>query len=169
MATDFEHYFTAQPASDADLREAHVMLGGREVEVVVASGIFSPGGIDRGTAVLLAHVPPPPATGTFLDLGCGWGPIALTLAMQAPDAEIWAVDVNERALDLLRRNAIRFGAERITAVTPGDLAPEVRFAPQVSDASCGACEEICGIVDDEPTCMHTTISRSFAACMTGSQ
>ena len=127
MATDFEHYFTAQPASDADLREAHVMLGGREVEVVVASGIFSPGGIDRGTAVLLAHVPPPPATGTFLDLGCGWGPIALTLAMHAPDAEIWAVDVNERALDLLRRNASRLGAERITAVTPGDLAPEVRF------------------------------------------
>ena len=127
MATDFEHYFTAQPASDADLREAHVMLGGREVEEVVASGIFSPGGIDRGTAVLLAHVPPPPATGTFLDLGCGWGPIALTLALSSRNATVHALDVNERALDLTRRNAAALGLERVTATTADGIPDDVRF------------------------------------------
>ena len=45
----------------------------------------------------------PPATGDLLDLGCGYGPIALTLARRAPDATVWAVDVNERALDLRAR------------------------------------------------------------------
>ena len=52
----------------------------------MAPGIFSPGGLDKGTAVLLDEAPAPPPTGTFLDLGCGWGPIALTLALRSPAA-----------------------------------------------------------------------------------
>ena len=87
-----EHYFTAQPASEADLRERTVTLAGRELPVTVASGIFSPEAIDRGTAVLLREAPEPPAEGTFLDLGCGWGPIALTLALHSPAATVYAVD-----------------------------------------------------------------------------
>ena len=54
-----EHYFTAQPASEADLRERTVTLAGRELPVTVASGIFSPEAIDRGTAVLLREAPEP--------------------------------------------------------------------------------------------------------------
>lgn len=123
----FEHYFTAQPAGEADLRTRVVHLAGEDVEVVVASGIFSPDGIDRGTAVLLAQVPPPPPAGTFLDLGCGWGPIALTLARTAPEATVWAVDVNERALDLLRRNAFRLGVENVRVARPDAVPPTERF------------------------------------------
>ena len=44
--------------------------------------------------------PPPPAEGDILDLGSGYGPIAIALARQAPEARIWAVDINERALEL---------------------------------------------------------------------
>ena len=54
---------------------------------------------------MLKHAPEPPLTGDFLDLGCGWGPIALTLAFESPEANVWAVDVNERALDLTHANA----------------------------------------------------------------
>lgn len=71
-----DHYFSAEPASPAELREQRVVLAGREVTVQTAGGIFSPDGIDKGTAVLLKHVPDPPQNGTFLDLGCGWGPMA---------------------------------------------------------------------------------------------
>lgn len=116
-----DHYFTARPASPDERRVVRVDLAGREVEVEVAPGIFSPGGLDKGTRVLLGHVPPPPARGDLLDLGCGWGPIALTLALRSPEAGVWAVDVNERALDLTRRNAARLGLTRVHASTPDGI------------------------------------------------
>ncbi|WP_321575190.1 class I SAM-dependent methyltransferase [Oerskovia douganii] len=130
-----DHYFTAQPASAAERRELTVRLAGREVTVEVASGIFSPGRLDLGTQVLLRSVPdlPPASPGPdgathLLDLGCGWGPVALTMALERPDATVWAVDVNERALDLVRRNATRLGLGNVRVVRPEDVPADVLFA-----------------------------------------
>ncbi|HET7799799.1 MAG TPA: 16S rRNA methyltransferase, partial [Humibacillus xanthopallidus] len=66
--SEHDHYFTAAPASADERRWLRVRLAGREVDAEVAPGIFSPGGLDKGTAVLLDEAPAPPATGTFLDL-----------------------------------------------------------------------------------------------------
>ncbi|KAA9129928.1 methyltransferase [Microbacterium caowuchunii] len=122
-----DHYFTASPASPENLRTIRVTLGGRDVEVVTAGGVFSPDRLDAGTAVLLANTPPPPPGGHFLDLGCGWGPISLTLATLSPHATVWAVDVNQRALDLVRRNAEKLGLDNVNAVTPDDVPDDVMF------------------------------------------
>lgn len=123
-----DHYFTAEPASDAERRVLRVRLAGRDVELETASGIFSPNHIDDGTQVLLDEAPTPPQTGNLLDIGCGWGALALTLALESPEATVWAVDVNERALDLVRRNAARLGLENVRAVRPDDVPADVRFA-----------------------------------------
>jgi 16S rRNA G1207 methylase RsmC len=123
-----DHYFSAQPASADDRRTLTVRLAGREVRVQTAPGVFSPGRLDLGTQVLLRTVPPPPASGDLLDLGCGWGPLALTLALLAPDARVWAVDVNLRALDLVRRTAAGLGLDQVRAVTPEDVPDGFRFA-----------------------------------------
>ncbi|WP_402468141.1 class I SAM-dependent methyltransferase [Isoptericola aurantiacus] len=105
-----------------------VHLAGRELEVEVAGGVFSPGGVDKGTRILLDEAPTPPP-GDLLDLGCGWGPVALTMALRSPDATVWAVDVNARALDLVRRNADRLGlADRVRAVTPDAVPDDLQFA-----------------------------------------
>jgi 16S rRNA (guanine1207-N2)-methyltransferase len=122
-----DHYFTAAPASADERRRTAVRLAGREVEVEVAPGIFSPGGLDKGTAVLLDEAPEPPATGTFLDLGCGWGPITLSLALRSPSATVWALDVNERALDLTRRTAAALGLDGVRATTADGIPGDVRF------------------------------------------
>lgn len=122
-----EHYFSSSPSSDPVLRTIHVQLAGRDVEVTTANGIFSPERIDAGTRVLLAHVPAPPPGGDFLDLGCGWGPIALTMAMLSPRARVWAVDVNERALDMVRRNAAALGLDNVNACRPEDVPADVVF------------------------------------------
>lgn len=125
-----DHYFTAQPASSDERRIIDVTLAGRHVQVETATGIFSPGHVDTGTSVLLRYLPEPPA-GELLDLGCGWGPLALTAALQSPSVRVTALDVNERALDLLRRNVERLGARHelapINAMAPAAVAPDARF------------------------------------------
>lgn len=122
-----EHYFSQAPASSLKLRPLRVTLSGMPYELTTASGIFSPERIDAGTQVLLGNTPPPPPGGHLLDLGCGWGPISLSLAIESPHATVWAVDVNERALDLVRRNAQTLGLENITACTPVDVPDNIEF------------------------------------------
>ncbi|GAB3405698.1 methyltransferase [Schumannella luteola] len=122
-----EHYFSPQPGSDFVPRTIPVTLAGRRVEVTTAGGVFSPDRIDSGTAVLLGAVPAPPPGGNLLDLGCGWGPVALSLALESPRATVWAVDVNQRALDLVRRNAEALGLDNVNAVTPDSVPDDIVF------------------------------------------
>jgi 16S rRNA (guanine1207-N2)-methyltransferase len=122
-----EHYFAASPESELKLRTITAEIAGTAYELSTANGIFSPEHIDTGTKVLLANVPAPPPGGNLLDLGCGWGPIALTLAVESPHATVWAVDVNERALDLVRRNAVIVGVSNVRAVTPDQVPDDVIF------------------------------------------
>lgn len=122
-----EHYFSAQPAGDFTPRTLTVTLDGRAVEVVTAGGVFSPSALDTGTSVLLGSVPAPPPGGDLLDLGSGWGPIALTMALKSPRARVWAVDVNERARELTMMNAERLGLDNVTAVAPEDIPADLRF------------------------------------------
>jgi 16S rRNA G1207 methylase RsmC len=122
-----EHYFSSSPGSELNPRTIHVRLAGADRELLTASGVFSPQRVDTGTQVLLANVPAPPPGGNLLDLGCGWGPIALTLALESPHATVWAVDVNERALALLRENAARLGLTNVNAVTPDDVPDDISF------------------------------------------
>lgn len=125
-----DHYFAAEPASADQRREISVVLDGYPLQVETAPGVFSPGHVDLGTSVLLDTVGAPPA-GHILDLGCGWGPIALTAAIRTPAAHVYAVDVNERALDLVSRNATRVAARvdiaPISALLPDAVAPDLVF------------------------------------------
>ena len=127
MTRQTDHYFTAEPASAAERRELRVYLAGREVIVQTAPGIFCPDRVDIGTAVLLREAPVPPATGNLLDIGAGWGPIALSLGLLSPEATIWAVDVNRRALALSRANAKVLGINEFHAMTPDEVPADVRF------------------------------------------
>jgi 16S rRNA (guanine1207-N2)-methyltransferase len=125
MAND--HYFSASPESAARPRQIRVTLAGRTLEVTTAAGVFSPDGVDRGTAALLRAVPVPAPDGDLLDVGCGWGPLAVTMALQSPEARVWGVDVNERVLDLARANAEAAGASNVTVGLPDDVPADLRF------------------------------------------
>src|SRR3954469_24257231 len=120
-------YFTPRPSGPAGRIVVPVRLAGREVEVVTAAGVFSGDRVDLGTRVLLREAPEPPASGDLLDLGCGWGAIALALGLLSPAASVWAVDVNERALELTGENARRLGTGNVRAVRPEDVPDDVRF------------------------------------------
>lgn len=123
-----EHYFSETPGSDYKPKEITVSINGRDVIVTTAGGVFSPDHIDQGTAVLLTHLDEAPAGGNILDIGCGWGPIALSLATQSPKATIWAVDINQRSLELTEANASRLGLKNIRCVTPDEVPAEIKFS-----------------------------------------
>jgi 16S rRNA (guanine1207-N2)-methyltransferase len=97
-----------------------VVLPDLYLELETDAGVFSPGRLDPGTRLLLEAAPAPPPSGDVLDLGCGYGPVACVLAARSPGATVWAVDVNERALDLCARNAAAAGLPNVRCLTPGD-------------------------------------------------
>jgi len=91
------------------------------------AGVFSPGRLDPGTRLLLEAAPPPPPDGDLLDLGTGYGPLALALAKRSPGARIWAVDVNKRALELCAGNAAAAGLVNVSCVPADDSSLPVSY------------------------------------------
>jgi 16S rRNA (guanine1207-N2)-methyltransferase len=91
-------------------------------------GVFSGDHLDPGTAVLLRRAPDPPATGTVLDIGCGYGVIACSLARRAPRATVLGVDVNLRALELTRANAQRLELSNVVVQHPDEVSPDLTFS-----------------------------------------
>jgi 16S rRNA G1207 methylase RsmC len=106
----------------------HLRAGDLAVELQADRGVFGSRAIDLGTLTLLKEAPLPPPAGDLLDLGSGYGPIAIALARLSPAARVWAVDVNERALELTRANAAAAKTPNVVAVHPDEVPAEVRFA-----------------------------------------
>jgi 16S rRNA (guanine1207-N2)-methyltransferase len=122
------HYFNVDPAVPSRPAEIELSLPDFRARLQVDRGVFAAGAVDPGTLELLRAVPAPPPTGDLLDLGCGYGPIACTLAHRAPQAVVWAVDVNDRALALTARNADVLALPGVRAVRPEAVPASVRFA-----------------------------------------
>jgi 16S rRNA (guanine1207-N2)-methyltransferase len=123
-----EQYFSRAPSSRT--RRSTVRLALPDVgpfELVTDRGVFSAGEVDAGTRILLRRAGAPPVDGDLLDLGCGYGPIAIALAVRSPNATVWAVDVNARALALTIENAAAAGLDNVRAVAPDALPPAIRF------------------------------------------
>lgn len=113
-------YFAEQPAAAHRPGTVHLVLPDMHLTLATDAGVFSPGRLDPGTRLLLETAPPPPADGDLLDLGTGYGPLALALAKRSPGARIWAVDVNKRALELCAGNAAASGLVNVCCVPADD-------------------------------------------------
>jgi len=124
-----EHYFSAEPSTPAQRGEIEFSVAGRDYRLAAASGVFSAGRLDPGTAVLLrkGDLPTAATTGVFLDLGCGYGPIAAVLATESPQATVWAVDVNSRARELTAENAGALGLSNLQVAAPDEVPGDVVF------------------------------------------
>ena len=122
-----EHYFSEDPQAPLRKTPHTLTLRGHTVTVQSASGTFSPGHLDTGTAVLLKYAPPLPQTGTFLDLGSGWGPLALAMALESPEASVWGTDVNERALEVATENAGNLGLTHLSFALPHEVPSKLRW------------------------------------------
>ncbi len=123
-----DHYFSAAPSAPSRPGSVRLHTDGVDLTLGTDTGVFSQGRVDRGTQVLLDHAPMPAVRGPLLDLGCGYGPIALTLATRRRRLPVWAVDLNERAVGLTRANADAAGLGNVTACHPDEVPDDVEFA-----------------------------------------
>jgi len=121
------HYFDDAPVVPSAPSTIVVDVPGAHFTLATDRGVFSHRRLDPGTEVLLRRAPALPSHGCLLDLGCGSGAIALTLATRSPEATVWAIDVNERARDLCKANATTNGLTNVRVVEPTEVPADVRF------------------------------------------
>jgi len=113
------HYFTPALPERGRERTIRFQDGAREFRFRTAPGVFSRGGVDRGTRLLLEAAPPAPDGAAILDLGCGYGALGIVMAARAPRARVTLIDINPRATDLAAAN-IRDNGVRNAEVRTGD-------------------------------------------------
>lgn len=157
MPPDADHYYSADPRAGHDVREIREVIRGLELTFLTDAGVFSRSRIDRGTRLLLEALPldaPGFRQGAILDLGCGYGPIGITLAKLLPRSVVYMVDPNRRAVDLARRNAALNGVENVR-VFEGEgydpLPPDLAFSAIVTNPPIRAGKKVVyGLVDEAP-------------------
>ncbi|MGI9597692.1 MAG: class I SAM-dependent methyltransferase [Acidimicrobiales bacterium] len=125
---DPQHYFEAAPTSRSDRSTVELVLPDLNLTLATDSGVFGRRKVDPGTKLLLLDGPAPSdGDHNLLDIGAGYGPIALTLAARNPEATVWAVEVNSRARELCRDNAATAGLTNVRVVEPDSVPPTVTF------------------------------------------
>jgi 16S rRNA (guanine1207-N2)-methyltransferase len=121
------HYFEEQPATASQPRTVELWLPDMSVTLVTDRGVFGHGQVDAGSKLLLLRAPALPPTGNLLDVGCGVGTLTIPMARRCPEAVVWAIDVNRRALDLCRTNAAANSADNVRVVSPEEVPDDLRF------------------------------------------
>ncbi|OJF90129.1 class I SAM-dependent methyltransferase [Alkalibacterium sp. 20] len=101
-----DHYYTSQPSAKGNEKNFEVNLKGNTLKLYTDSGVFSKDRVDFGSQVLIEAIDAAVfLNDKLLDMGCGYGPVGLSLAKAYPNLTVDMVDVNERALDLARKSA----------------------------------------------------------------
>jgi 16S rRNA (guanine1207-N2)-methyltransferase len=99
-----EHYYSSTPSSESNPRTWAFTLRGNELTFTTDSGVFSKREVDFGTRLLIETFEEPKVDGDFLDVGCGYGPIGLSIAKAFPNRHVDMIDINKRALELANEN-----------------------------------------------------------------
>jgi len=108
-----EHYYSRTQNVNSDPNYWNFTLKGNTIRFKTDNGVFSKREVDFGSRLLIETYTFPNLDGDILDVGCGYGPIGLSIAKEAPDRMVHMVDVNLRAIELAQENARQNGVENI--------------------------------------------------------
>ena len=110
-------YFENDSLVASNKREISYEIYGHKITLLTDNGVFSKKQVDEGSFAFLRVIIPLMLEGNILDLGCGYGPIGLTIAITSPKARVTLADINTRALALCEENARKLGlSSRVTCV-----------------------------------------------------
>ena len=107
------HYYTNNVNARSDEKDFAYTLRGHKLKFTTDIGVFSERDVDFGSRLLVETFAEPEISGNILDVGCGYGPIGLSLAKSYPNRNVHMVDVNQRALELAKKNAMNNGVENV--------------------------------------------------------
>lgn len=96
------HYFTNENL-ESNIQEFKFKINNCDFTFKTDNGVFSKGELDFGTNLLIKNVLERKISGEVLDLGCGYGPIGITLA-KILKCQMTMIDVNKRAVHLTKMN-----------------------------------------------------------------
>jgi 16S rRNA (guanine1207-N2)-methyltransferase len=100
-----EHYYSKTQNVESDPKFWSFTLNNYSFRFKTDNGVFSKKEVDFGSRLLIEAFTEPAIEGNILDVGCGYGPIGLSVARQMKDRLVHMIDVNERALSLAGENA----------------------------------------------------------------
>ncbi len=124
------HYFQNDSNLDHQVKTIEVFLRNTSFRFFTDLGVFSKNALDFGTRLLIEAIDIPSTAKTVIDMGCGYGPIGIAVAKLYPSAKVHLYDVNERAVDLARKNAQINKVENVM-VTPSFLFEHVNISADV--------------------------------------
>ena len=119
------HYFTNDENLASKPRSVTYSFKGKSFELESDIGVFSKNRLDYGSEVLIKNLLSLDLGESLLDLGCGIGPIGLTLAYFNPRLNVVCSDVNTRALSLCEKNARKYGLEKQITCLRSDIYIEI--------------------------------------------
>jgi len=111
------HYYDLDPSLRSKERVIEFEIKGTKVTLFTDNGVFSKSKLDEGSRIMLDTLLPLHLTGKILDIGAGYGPIGLTIAISSNTASVTLADINPRAVALCMKNAEFLGlSQRVTCL-----------------------------------------------------
>jgi len=117
-----EHYYSNKPQTESKPRQWEFTLLGNSFLFETDAGVFSKSEVDFGSRVLIETFQLPEIEGAIFDVGCGYGPIGLSIAKQNPERIVYMMDINERAIALSKKNAQVNGVQNVRIFESDGLA-----------------------------------------------
>jgi len=108
-----DHYYSRKPQTESKPRHWNFTLLGHNFRFETDAGVFSKSEVDFGSRVLIDAFEAPDLEGPILDIGCGYGPIGLSIAKANEGRTVHLVDVNTRAIQLAEKNAAANGIQNV--------------------------------------------------------
>lgn len=108
-----QHYYSKNPQTTSKPQEWDFTLRGEAFHFQTDSGVFSKSEVDFGSRLLIETFEDSSVEGPILDVGCGYGPIGIAIAKSFPLKKIHMVDVNTRAIELAKKNAMKNNVENV--------------------------------------------------------
>ena len=99
------HYYSRKPEVKSNRCTIIFQRHTHSIRFTTDAGVFSKKEVDFGTRTLLESFEAPEVEGPLLDVGCGYGPIGISIALEYPKRLVHMVDINERAVQLAAENA----------------------------------------------------------------
>ena len=108
-----QHYYSKNPQTTSKPREWAFTLRGENIQFQTDTGVFSKNEVDFGSRLLIEAFEESSIEGPVLDVGCGYGPIGIAIAKSFPLKKVHMVDVNARAIELAKKNAVKNDVENV--------------------------------------------------------